>query len=209
MKKLSLRINQTNRLVSQQFYFLETRKFSYLRLSRGANFSSFKITKLHVLLYEISWTKVYLWLTFALSVCLQELWWSRFRRVAVFSWRRAGGSDPTLYQLTRWKGTKKRFSVWKVNPRTWDLTKIRETSYGIRDLFKIQCGIRETFYGIRDFTATQEAGFTNLERTMYDWEKSNFRNPNLVTSFLCIYLINPFIFAILKWTDTFVKLEVV
>lgn len=60
MKKLSLRINQTNRLVSQQFYFLETRKFSYWRLSRGANFSSFKITKLHVLLYEISWTKVYL-----------------------------------------------------------------------------------------------------------------------------------------------------
>ena len=60
MKKLSLRINQTNRLVSQQFYFLETRKFSYLRLSCGANLSSFKITKLHVLLYEISWTKVYL-----------------------------------------------------------------------------------------------------------------------------------------------------
>ena len=192
MKKLSLRINQTNRLVSQQFYFLETRKFSYLRLSRGANFSSFKITKLHVLLYEISWTKVYLWLTFALSVCLQELWWSRFGRVAVFSWRRAGGSDPTLCQLTRWKGTKKRFSVWKVNPRTWDLTKIRETSYGIRD-----------------FTATQEAGFTNLERTMYDWEKSNFRNPNLFTFCLCIYLINPFIFAILKWTDTFDKLDVV
>ena len=97
MKKLSLRINQTNRLVSQQFYFLETRKFSYLRLSRGANFSSFKITKLHVLLYEISWTKVYLWLTFALSVCLQELWWSRFGRVAVFSWRRVGSSDLTLY----------------------------------------------------------------------------------------------------------------
>ena len=209
MKKLSLRINQTNRLVSQQFYFLETRKFSYLRLSRGVNFSSFKITKLHVLLYEISWTKVYLWLTFALSVCLQELWWSRFRRVAVFSWCRVGSSDPTLYQLTRWKGTKKRVSVWKVNPGTWDLIKIREVFYGIRDLFKIQCGIRETFYGIRDFTATQEAGFAKLERTMHDWEKSNFGNPNLFTFFLCICLINPFIFAILKWTDTFVKLEVV
>jgi len=98
---------------SQKFYFLKTRKFSYLRLSRGTNFSSFKITKLHVLLYEISCTKVYLWLTFTRSVCLQELWWSRFRRVAVFSWCRVGSSDPTVHQLTRWKGTKRRVFVWR------------------------------------------------------------------------------------------------
>ena len=150
MKKLSLRINQTNRLVSQQFYFLETRKFSYLLLSRGANFSSFKITKLHVLLYEISWTKVYLWLTFALSVCLQELWWSRFGRVAVFSWRRAGGSDPTLYQLTRWKGTKNGSPCERLIPghEIWPKFGKRLTGYGICSKYNAEFGKRFTGYGI-------------------------------------------------------------
>ena len=59
--KLNKYVNVVNYfwMNSQKFYFLETRKFSYLRLSRGANFSSSKITKLHVLLYEISCTKVY------------------------------------------------------------------------------------------------------------------------------------------------------
>ena len=51
--KLNKYVNVVNYfwMNSQKFYFLETRKFSYLRLSRGANFSSFKITKLHTFCY--------------------------------------------------------------------------------------------------------------------------------------------------------------
>ena len=167
---------------SQKFYFLETRKVRYLRLSRGANFSSFKIIKTsRVAIWNFMHKGVFMTNVCSLSLFPRAVMKSIPKSGCVLlvqGWQLRSHFIPA-HQMKRYK---KRVSVWKVIPGIWDFIKvqcgIRETFYGIRDLIKIQGGIRETFYRIRDFTTTQEAGFAKLGHTMHDCEKYYFRESN-------------------------------
>ena len=84
----------------------------------------------------------------------------------------------------------------------------RLTGYGICSKYSAEFGKRFTGYGISLLPRKRDS--PTLSARCMIGKKVIFAIPIYSLSvYASIYLINPFIFAILKWTDTFVKLDVV